>query len=159
MANYTIEEKASFTVLGFGVELKSDYTDFMGIAKEKAAFLAQAQADGTIDRLKKVALNDDFFIVNEAINNKMMYYVGVMSKETLPEATRLIQFPKGDYLVIPGEGSTSEELSNNLTNLAFGKVLGEVSEVAYVGGPNTSVEKGTRDGMFIGEMWLPVVKQ
>lgn len=28
MANYTIEEKDSFTVLGIGTELKSHYTDF-----------------------------------------------------------------------------------------------------------------------------------
>ncbi|WP_314064990.1 GyrI-like domain-containing protein [uncultured Vagococcus sp.] len=159
MATYTLEEKEGFTVLGFGVELKSDYTDYMGIAKEKSAFLAQAQTDGTIEKLKTVALNDDFFIVNEAVNNKMMYYVGVMANDTLPEATRMIQFPKGQYLVIEGEGNNSEELSNNLTGMAFGQVLGEVTDVAYVGGPNTSVETGTRDGMVTGEMWIPVVKQ
>ena len=38
MANYTLEEKDSFTVLGIGTELKSDYTDFAGINKEKADF-------------------------------------------------------------------------------------------------------------------------
>lgn len=159
MATYTLEEKESFTVLGYGVELKSDYTDFMGINQEKSDFLAQAQTDGTIDKLKAVALNDHFFIVNEAVNNKMMYYVGVLANTELPDATRLIQFPQGKYLVIKGEGKTSEELSNNLTGMAFGQVLGEVTDVAYVGGPNTSVETGSRDGLVVGEMWIPVVKQ
>ncbi|MDW5523355.1 GyrI-like domain-containing protein [Carnobacterium maltaromaticum] len=159
MSNYVLEEKESFTILGFGVELKSDYTDFVGINQEKSDFLQKVQADGTIDTLKSVASNSYFFIVNEAVNNKMMYYVGVMSKEELPEATRLIQFPKGEYLVVKGEGATSEELSNNLTGMTFGQVLPEVTNVAYVGGANTSVEMGTRDGVLVGEMWIPVVKQ
>lgn len=159
MANYTLEQKESFTVLGFGVELKSAYTDYMGINQEKAAFLKQAQTDGTIEKLKAAASNGNFFIINEAVNNKMMYYVGVMSNEELPNATRHIQFPAGDYLVVKGEGQTSEELSNNLTGVTFGQVLGEVTEVAYVGGPNASVETGTKDGKLVGEMWIPVVKQ
>lgn len=39
MSNYVLEEKESFTILGFGVELKSDYTDFVGINQEKSDFL------------------------------------------------------------------------------------------------------------------------
>lgn len=38
MADYIIEDKDSFTVLGIGIELKSNYTDFAGINKEKADF-------------------------------------------------------------------------------------------------------------------------
>lgn len=38
MKNYTIEEKDSFIVLGIGTELKSHYTDFAGINKEKVDF-------------------------------------------------------------------------------------------------------------------------
>ena len=38
--------------------------------------------------LKAVATNDYIFIVNEAVNNKMMHYAGVMTEESLPEATR-----------------------------------------------------------------------
>ena len=34
MADYNLEEKESFTGLGFGTELKSDYTDFAGLNKE-----------------------------------------------------------------------------------------------------------------------------
>ena len=70
MSNYVLEEKESFTILGFGVELKSDYTDFVGINQEKSDFLQKVQADGTIDTLKSVASNSYFFIVNEAVNNK-----------------------------------------------------------------------------------------
>ena len=159
MTNYTLEEKDSFTVLGFGTELKSDYTDYVGIMKEKSDFWQTVKQDGTLDTLKTVATNDYIFTVNEAVNNKMMHYAGVMTEKTLPEATRVIQFPKGEYIVVKGEAETSEELSNMLTGIAFGQVLPEVKDVAYVGGPNASVEMGQRNGLVFGEMWIPVVRK
>ncbi|MWV42655.1 transcriptional regulator [Paenibacillus sp. HJL G12] len=159
MAQYTLEEKDSFIVLGIGTELKSHYTDFAGINKEKADFWSAVEQDGTLDTLKSVAKNDYIFAVNEAVNNKMMYYAGVMTEASLPEATRMIQFPKGEYIVVKGEAASSDELSNQLAGIAFGQVLPEVNEVAYVGGPNTSVEMGHRDGVVFGEMWIPVVRK
>ena len=154
MADYTLEEKDSFTVLGFGTELKSDYTDFAGINKEKADFWQAVQQDGRLDTLKSVATNNYVFVVNEAVNNKMMHYAGVMTEVSLPEASRLIQFPKGKYVIIKGEANTAEELSNMLTGIAFGEVLPEVEDFAYVGGPNASVEMGERNGLVFGEMWI-----
>lgn len=159
MANYTIEEKDNFTVLGFGTELKSEYTDFAGIHKEKTDFWKTVNEDGTLEALKAVATNDYLFTVNEAVNNKMMFYAGVMTEETLPNATRVIQFPKGKYVVVKGEAQTSEELSNTLAGIAFGQVLPEINDYAYVGGPNTAVEMGRQDGLVFGEMWIPVVEQ
>lgn len=159
MAQYTLEEKEGFTVLGFGTELKSDYTDYVGINKEKTDFWEAIQQDGTLDTLKKVAANEYLFVVNEAVNNKMMHYAGVMTEATLPEATRAIQFPKGEYVVVKGEAGTAEELNNMLTGMAFGQVLPEATNVAYVGGPNTVVQMGQRDGLVFGEMWIPVVRQ
>ncbi|MFD0715635.1 GyrI-like domain-containing protein [Paenibacillus sp. GCM10027626] len=159
MANYTLEEKDSFIVLGIGTELKSDYTDYAGINKEKADFWEAVKQDGTLDTLKAIASNDYIFAVNEAVNNKMMHYAGVMTEASLPEATRVIQFPKGKYLVVKGEGRTSDELSNKLAGIAFGQALAEVQDFAYVGGPNAAVEMGQRDGMVFGEMWIPVVQK
>ncbi|RLL41801.1 AraC family transcriptional regulator [Oceanobacillus piezotolerans] len=159
MADYTIEEKDSFIVLGIGTELKSDYTDFAGITKEKADFWQAVNQDGRLEKLKAVAANDYIFVVNEAVNNKMMHYAGVMTEETIPEASRIIQFPKGEYIVVTGEANTEEELSNKLTGIAFGEVLGEATHVAYVGGPNTAVIMGQRNGSIYGEMWIPVVRQ
>ncbi|MBS4175245.1 GyrI-like domain-containing protein [Bacillus sp. FJAT-49736] len=159
MTNYTLEEKDSFTVLGIGTELKSHYTDFAGINKEKADFWSAVKQDGTLDTLKAIATNDYIFAVNEAVNNKMMHYAGVMTEESVPEATRVIQFPKGEYLVVKGEAKTSDELSNTLAGVAFGQVLPEVKDFAYVGGPNTTVEMGQRNGLVFGEMWIPVVKK
>jgi predicted transcriptional regulator YdeE len=159
MADYIVEEKDSFTVLGFGIELTSDYTDYAGITKEKADFWQAASLDGRLDTLKAIAANDYIFAVNEAVNNKMMHYAGVMTETALPEATRVIQFPKGDYLVVKGEGKTADELSNKLTGIAFGQVLSEAKNFAYVGGPNAMVEMGQRDGLVFGEMWIPVVKK
>lgn len=159
MSNYQFEEKDSFIVLGIGTELKSHYTDFAGINKEKADFWSAVKQDGSLDALKAVATNDYIFAVNEAVNNKMMYYAGVMTEATLPEATRIIQFPKGEYLVIKGEGTTAEELSNNLTGVAFGQVLPQEKNYAYVGGPNTTVEMGEQNGLLFGEMWIPVVRK
>ena len=159
MTNYTLEEKDSFTVLGIGTELKSDYTDYAGISKEKADFWSAVKQDGRLDTLKALATNDYIFAVNEAVNNKMMHYAGVMTETSLPEASRVIQFPKGEYLVVKGEAKTADELSNMLTGIAFGQVLPEAKNIAYVGGPNTTVEMGQQNGQVFGEMWIPVVRK
>lgn len=159
MANYTLEEKDSFTVIGLGTELKSDYTDFAGVTKEKSDFWCNVHQDGRLDTLKSMAKNDYIFAVNEAVNNKMMHYAGVMSDEAAPEEARVIQFPKGEYLVVKGEGNTAEELNNKLTGIAFGEALPEAKDFAYVGGPNTTVEMGQESGLVFGEMWIPVVKK
>ncbi|WP_145045051.1 MULTISPECIES: GyrI-like domain-containing protein [Paenibacillus] len=159
MEKYTLEQKESFTVLGMGTDLKSHYTDYAGINKEKLDFWHAVQEDGRLDALKAVAKNDYIFAVNEAVNHKMMHYAGVLTDETLPDATRVIQFPKGDYLVIQGEAETADALSNMLTGIAFGQILPEAKDFAYVGGPNATVEMGTRNGSVYGEMWIPVVKK
>ncbi|SFS56250.1 Predicted transcriptional regulator YdeE, contains AraC-type DNA-binding domain [Paenibacillus sp. 453mf] len=159
MSNYVIEEKESFIVLGIGTELTSDYTDYAGINKEKSDFWRTIEQDGRFERLKSVAENDYVFAVNEAVNNKMMYYAGVMTEATLPEQTRVIQFPEGEYLIVRGEANTPGELSNMLTGIAFGQVLPEANHIAYVGGPNATVEMGEREGVYYGEMWIPVVRK
>nr|WP_144921707.1 GyrI-like domain-containing protein [Paenibacillus bovis] len=159
MADYLLEEKDGFNVLGIGTELKSDYMDFAGINKEKADFWHAVHEDGTIDKLREIAANDYLFVVNEAVNNKMMHYVGVMTKESLPEASRMIQFPKGEYIVVKGKAESEEELSNKLTGIAFGQVLQEANNVAYVGGPNTAVLMGNKDDLKYGEMWIPVIRK
>lgn len=159
MAGYMLEEKDSFIVLGIGTELKSDYTDYAGITKEKADFWQAVKQEGKLDALKAIATNDYIFIVNEAVNNKMMHYVGVMTEQSLPEADRMIQFPKGEYLVVKGESKTADELQNMLTGIAFGQVLPETKNFAYVGGPNTVVEMGQQNGLLLGEMWIPVVRK
>ncbi|WP_179033426.1 GyrI-like domain-containing protein [Paenibacillus kribbensis] len=159
MVDFTLEEKDSFTVLGIGTELKSDYTDYAGINKEKADFWQAVKQDGRLDTLKSIAANDYIFVVNEAVNNKMMHYAGVMTEASVSEASRVIQFPKGEYLVVRGEGKTAEELSNKLTGIAFGQVLPEAKNFAYVGGPNATVEMGQRNGLVFGEMWIPVVRK
>jgi predicted transcriptional regulator YdeE len=159
MENYILEEKDSFTVSGIGTELISDYTDYAGINKEKSDFWDAVKQDGRLETLKSVATNDYIFAVNEAVNNKMMHYAGVMTEASVPEVTRVIQFPKGKYLVVKGEGKTADELSNQLTGIAFGQVLPEVKDFAYVGGPNATVEMGQRNGLVFGEMWIPVVEK
>ncbi|MGV2805696.1 transcriptional regulator, partial [Clostridium perfringens] len=65
----------------------------------------------------------------------------------------------GEYLVVKGEGKTAEELSNTLTGIAFGQVLPEAQNFAYVGGPNATVEMGQRNGLVFGEVWIPVVRK
>lgn len=152
-------KKDSFTVLGIGTELKSDYRDFAGINKEKADFWQAIKQDGRLDTLKAIAKNDYIFAVNEAVNNKMMYYIGVMTEASIPGESRMIQFPKGEYLVVKGEEETADALSNKLTGIAFGQVLPEAKDFAYVGGPNATVEMGQRNGLVFGEMWIPVVRK
>ncbi|WEG13459.1 GyrI-like domain-containing protein [Pullulanibacillus sp. KACC 23026] len=160
MANYTLEEKDSFTVIGLGTELKSHYTDFAGLNKEKIEFWQAVSADGTLDALKAIAKNDYIFAVNEAINGKMMHHAGVLAEPSAaPENAKVIQFPKGDYVVVKGEAKTFDELNNQLPAIAFGQALAELNDYAYVGGPNTMVMMGHRNGLVFGEMWIPVVKK
>jgi len=162
MANYALEEKEGFTVFGLGTELKSDYTDYAGINKEKSDFWQAVCQDGRLDKLKAMAANDYVFAVNEAVNNKMMFYAGVMIEASAPaseEFSRNIQFPKGEYLVVKGEGKTDDELNQKLAGIAFGQVLPEAKNFAYVGGPNATVVKDRRDGFVYGEMWVPVVRK
>lgn len=161
MADYILEEKDGFTVLGFGTELKSHYTDFAGLNKEKADFWQAIGQDGRLDTLKALATNDYILAVNEAVNHKLMHYAGVMTKASAPEGieSRVIQFPKGEYLVVKGEGNTADELNQKLTGIAFGQVLPEAKNFAYVGGPNATVETGRRDGLIFGEIWIPVVRK
>lgn len=154
-----ILEKDSFIVLGIGTELKSDYTDYAGINKEKLNFWQSVEQDGRLDTLKAIATNNYIFAVSEAVNHKMMFYAGVMTEATVPEEHRVIQFPKGHYLIVKGEGKTADELSSKLTGIAFGQVLPAADDFAYVGGPNAMVEMGQRDGLVFGEMWIPVVKK
>ncbi|GAA3410771.1 GyrI-like domain-containing protein [Paenibacillus hodogayensis] len=159
MAAYTLEEKDGFVVLGIGTELKSDYTDYAGMNKEKESFWRTVEQDGRLDTLKAIAANEYIFAVNELVNRKRMYYAGVMTEALVPEEDRVIQFPKGQYLVIKGEGKTADELSSTLTGIAFGQVLPESDNFAYVGGPNATVVMGNRDGTVYGEMWIPVIKK
>lgn len=161
MADYTLEEKDSFIVLGLGTELKSHYTDFAGLNKEKSDFWQAVKQDGRLEILKTIATNEFIFAVNEAVNNRMMHYAGVMTEASspAPEEARVIQFPKGEYLVVKGEGKTADELNNTLAGVAFGQVLPEAKSFAYVGGPNATVEMGQRNGFVFGEMWIPVVKK
>ena len=100
----------------------------LALNKEKADFWQAVNQDGRLDTLKAIATNDYIFAVNEAVNNKMMHYAGVMTEESVPEEARVIQFPKGEYLVVKGEGNTADELSNKLTGIAFGQVLPEATE-------------------------------
>ncbi|WP_165005156.1 MULTISPECIES: GyrI-like domain-containing protein [unclassified Enterococcus] len=159
MAQYTIEEKQDFAVTGVGVGLTSDYTDFVGLAKEKQAFEQKVISDGTMDILKQASENGFFFTVNAMRDHKMMYYAGVETNQELSIPTQTISFPAGNYLVVSGSAESPEELRNDLTNTAFGHVLREVEGYAYVGGPNAVVEMGVTDGKYTGEIWIPVVNK
>ncbi len=98
-------------MFGIGTELKSDYTDYAGINKEKESFWQTVKADGTLDALKAIAANDYVFAVNEAVNHKMMHYAGVMSEATIPGESRVIQFPKGGFPSFRSKAKSKEGLA------------------------------------------------
>lgn len=50
-------------------------------------------------------------------------------------------------------------MNNKLAGLAFGQILPETKNFAYVGGPNAMVVMGQRNGLVFGEMWIPVVRK
>lgn len=159
MTDYILEQKDSFNIVGFGTELKSAYTDLAGLNKEKSDFWKSIEEDGRLNKLKTIAANAYLFAVNEAVNSKLLHYAGVITEKNVPENARIIQFPKGEYLIVKGSGATPDQLYNRLTAVAFGQILPEAKNFAYVGGPNATVEIEQRDGVIYGEIWIPVVKK
>ncbi|WP_100489332.1 GyrI-like domain-containing protein [Sporolactobacillus pectinivorans] len=158
MSAYEIQTKEAFTVLGYGTRLPGDYAQ---IPAAKAAWWQTVINDGRWDQLKNLADNDLEFAVNEAVNNEMWYYSGVQSNAELPDGkdSRAIQFPAGEYLVIAGSADNEGQLFGQLEGAAFGEVLSNVTDFAYVGGPNTSVKTSEIDGKVSGEIWIPVVRK
>lgn len=159
MSNYYLEDKEAFTVASIGTELTADYTDFMEIQKQKTDFWKKVNQDGTVKDLLAKSENGFLFVVNEAVDNKMMHYVGVETDKEVANATRLIEFPAGKYVIVEGQAEEAEALNDYLTNTTFGEVLGEIADYAYVGGPNAAVQMELKDGKYIGQMWIPVVAQ
>lgn len=159
MTKYDFEDKEAFKVVGVGVELTSDYMDQAGLDKEKEEFFTRVMADGTVDKLRGIAKNDFVFVVNQATDDKMMHYVGVLSDKKLPGTSESIQFPAGKYIAVPGEADSAYALAHQLTQMTFGDVLIEEKKYGYVGGPNTAVIMGEADGTYVGEMWVPVIEQ
>lgn len=159
MSNYYLEDKEAFTVAGIGVELTANYTDFAEIQKQKSEFWETVNQNGTVKDLLGKSDNGYLFVVNEAYDNKMMHYVGVETDQEVANATRLIEFPAGKYVIVESQAEEAEALNDYLTNTTFGEVLGQISDYAYVGGPNAAVQMALKDGKYVGQMWIPVVAQ
>lgn len=104
------------------------------------------------------ATTSDIFVVNEAVNNKKMFYIGVLSSAIIEE-TRMIQFPKSKYLVSNDNATDILTLNDSLTNLAFGQLLPNAKDFAYVGGPNGIVITEETDQNLFGELLIPVVEK
>ncbi|AYM01636.1 GyrI-like domain-containing protein [Levilactobacillus yiduensis] len=154
MANYTIETKPAFTVLGIDTVLTGD---FPTMGQQKTDFWQKINADHALDNL--AGINDYPFAVNEAINGEFHYYAGrqVATDATAATGQRLIEFPAGKYLVITGSATDQMGLYNSLEGPAFGEILPQLTDYAYVGGPNTSYVTGSDDQGIHGEMLVPLV--
>ncbi|MDD9148058.1 GyrI-like domain-containing protein [Sporolactobacillus sp. CQH2019] len=158
MPDYEIQTKEAFTVIGYGTRLPRDYAQ---IPAAKAAWWQTVMTDGRWDQLKRLADNDLEFAVNEAVNHEFWYYSGVQSSAELPDSqdSRAIQFPAGEYLVIAGSAGSAGQLFGQLEGAAFGRVLADATDFAYVGGPNTSVKTSETNGKVNGEIWIPIVRK
>ncbi|MFC6274127.1 effector binding domain-containing protein [Levilactobacillus tangyuanensis] len=156
MANYTIETKAAFTVLGIDKQLTGDYST---MGQQKQDFWQTINADHALDKL--TGINDYPFAVNEAINGEFHYYAGrqVAVDTTAAAGQRLIEFPAGKYLVITGTAADQMGVYNALEGPAFGEILPQLTDYAYVGGPNTSFVTGTDADGVHGEMLVPLVEK
>lgn len=156
MANCTIETKAAFTVLGIDKVLTGNFPE---MGQQKMDFWQKINADHALDGLP--GINDYSFAVNEAINGEFHYYAGrqVTADATAETGQRLIEFPAGKYLVITGTAADQMSLYNSLEGPAFGEILPQLTDYAYVGGPNTSYVTGRDDQGVHGEMLVPLVEK
>jgi predicted transcriptional regulator YdeE len=158
MTAYTLEHKPAFTLTGYGFTIQADFQDAPALMKEKSEFWGGLLADGRFDKLKKAANDAREWSVNEVYQGKPWNYFAVKTTEKITDATRLIEFPDSEYIVVSGEGD-KDTLFDQLTYRAFGEVLGQVNDYAYVGGPNATYREAKEDGSFYGEFWVPVVKK
>lgn len=156
MADYTIETKSAFTVLGIGTVLTGGFPE---MGQQKTAFWQKINVDHALDSLTGV--NDYPFAVNEAVNGQFCYYAGreVVADMPVADGQRLIAFPAGKYLVIKGNAADQMSLYNSLEGPAFGEILPQLTDYAYVGGPNTSYVTGTDADGVHGEMLVPLVEK
>lgn len=158
MANYTVEHKKSFTLTAYGFSIQSNFQDAPAFQKEKAEFWGGLKADGRFDKLKAAAKDDREWSVNEVYQGRPWNYFAVEASKSVADATRNIEFPESEYIVLAGTGD-KETLFDQLTYRAFGEVLSQITDYAYIGGPNATYRKENGDGTFYGEFWVPVVKK
>ena len=133
MENYTLEHKITLTAYGFSI--KSNFQGMQALQKEKAEFWGVLKADGRFDKLKDAAKDDREWSVNEVYQGKPWNYFAVEAGKSVSDATRIIEFPESEYIVVAGNGD-KETLFDQLTYRSFGC-----------------------DGTFYGEFWVPVVKK
>lgn len=158
MTDYTLEHKQSFTLTAYGVSLQSNFQDMTALQKEKAEFWGKLKADGRFNKLKDAAKDEREWSVNEVYQGKPWNYFAVEAGKSVADATRVIEFPESDYIVVAGNGD-KETLFDQLTFHAFNEVLAKVTDYAYIGGPNATYRNDNGDGTFYGEFWVPVVKR
>lgn len=65
-------------------------------------------------------------------------------------STRFIRANRG---IIAGNGD-KEAWFDQLTYRAFGEVLAQVPDYAYIDGPNATFRQDNGDGIFYGEFWV-----
>jgi predicted transcriptional regulator YdeE len=158
MTEYTLDHKKSFTLTAYGFSIRSNFQDISSLQKEKAEFWGNLKADGRFDKLKEAAKDDREWSVNEVYQGKPWNYFAVEAGKSVVDATRIIEFPESEYIVVAGNGE-KELLFDQLTYLAFSEVLPRITDYAYIGGPNATYRKEKGDGTFYGEFWVPVVKK
>ncbi|MEY8538619.1 effector binding domain-containing protein [Lactococcus muris] len=157
--DYQLETKEAFSLAAIGFSLQSDLSDMDAVIAEKTAFYKKLTQDGTLDALKQSATDDLEWSVNEVYQNKAWNYRAISTSKSLEIATRMVEFPAGDYITVSGISEDADGLFDQLTYKAFGEILPYVTDYAYVGGPNATWRKDNGDGTYSGQFIVPVVKQ
>lgn len=156
MSDYTLEHKSSFSLVGYGFVIQSDFQNPQAVIAEKAEFWQVLKEDGRFEKLKQAAKNIREWSVNEVYQGKPWNYFAVEAKKSVTDVTRIIEFPESEYIVVSGYGA-GESLFDQLTYKAFGEILPTITDYAYIGGPNATYREAQADGNFYGEFWVPVV--
>nr|WP_233487849.1 GyrI-like domain-containing protein [Aerococcus sp. 1KP-2016] len=76
-------------------------------------------------------MDGHLFVVNEAVDNKMMHSVGVQSDHEIDGTVQITRFPAGKYFIIEDKADDRQTLNDLLTYAAFGQVLNEITDYAY----------------------------
>ncbi|MCL2677037.1 MAG: GyrI-like domain-containing protein [Streptococcaceae bacterium] len=157
MSKYTIEHKNAFTLAGLGFSFQSSFDDFQGIAKEKGEFYSSIENDGSLPTLRDSAKNNLLWSVNEVYQGKPWNYLAVEPAKTIEKVTRMVEFPDSEYVIVSGTADDSQTLFDSIAGKAFGQVLDQINDYAYVGGPNGTFSQVKEDGSYYGEIWIPVI--
>lgn len=160
MGSYKIEEKEAFRFIGFKQELSgSADIHAEGFSPQKTEFFKGVIQSGRMAGLQPLSESKYGFGAIATNGRSTSYYAGVVTSKPAAEGTEEVLFPKGEYLVLSGQGGLSRLAFDKLEDQAFQTVLTDDYPYAYNGQPVAEVLLNGNPMDAEVEVWVPVKRK